>query len=701
LNDMKPKVSSFTERLKKRFNVFTVLFVISLAVIAGRLFLIKVVDGDSYSQVTNARTKYSDTVLAKRGDILDRNNVLLATSTVQYQLIIDPAVLLEEGDLYLDHTAYVIEKCFKRSAQEVKEIVKDNPERRYMVLESEIPYSGARDFIELSNAINAIENKDDKAKVLETLGYAEDYKGPLKIIGARLEDSYNRNYAYGTFASSVLGFVREGEGLYGMEKYYNEDLSGIDGRQYSYVNDENVVEYIYRDKQDGNTIQSTLDYNIQSIVEKHMMDMQLESGAKTVAVTIQDPNSGEFLAMADSGIFDPNDPWDLSVRYSEYEIEQIKSSDELQSGTLTENWKNFCVADSYEPGSTFKAFTVASALEEGCITKDQYFFCDGSVPMLDYTIHCAYIDGHGEISLKDALAQSCNIALMDIAATEGVDVFCKYQSQFGFGSYTDIDLPNEMSCKNLIYTRENMTDLDLAVNSFGQSFNVTMVQMSSAFCSLINGGIYYKPHIVKGIYNSNGELIKSIGKTVVSRPVSEDTSDFIKYSLRHVVTEGTGTTASVGGYITAGKTGTAQKGRRNDDLWVASFIGFAPYENPQLVCYVVIDEPASGGDGSSAYACELFSRIMSEVLPYINATPASMDYDPAGVGSPDNNSPADSDEEADGWNEDQEEGEIYQEDPEQNDYYDENTGYEENLDENYYEEGDYDENSWYDEDEWY
>ena len=681
------------ERLKKRLNVITVIMIAAMAGIAISLFLIKLIHGRSYTQATMNRSRSVVSISARRGNILDRNNILLASSTMEYKLILDPVILLTEGRNFLDITPRMIEKCFGISQDEVIQKAYDNPKSRYIILDTGLTYNDVREFNEIC------QKSSDEIRAFLGLS-KEDAPGTIQVKGVWLEEGYRRNYTYGTFASSVLGFTANGVGQYGIEKYYDDQLNGTDGEKYSYLNDNNLVESTYREAQDGDTIQLTIDYNIESIVEKHMMDMLEESGAKTVAVTIQKADTGEFLAMADSGWFDPNNPRDLSVRYTPEEVEYIHDDDKRTNEVLSENWDNYCISYSYEPGSTFKAFTVAAGLEEGIIDEDDYFFCDGSVPMRDYIIHCAQIDGHGEISLTDALSESCNMAMMDIAEAEGVDIFSKYQAQFGFGPLTDIDLPNELNSKSLMRGRESLTDIDLATYSFGQGFNVTMVQMSSAFCSLINGGTYYKPFVVKGIYNAGGEQIKSAGRTVVSRPVSKETCDFIKQALRHTVTEGTGTQASVVGYITAGKTGTAQKGKRNEDLWVASFIGFAPYANPEVVCYVVIDEPASGGDGSSEYACELFSRIMGEVLPYLNAVPASMDYDPTGKGSPepheeDEESEEDGEDEedeedADEEDEEEEEEQDEEEEADEEEDYDYSEDYQDDYEDTYWEDDGYD-----------
>ena len=235
------------------------------------------------------------------------------------------------------------------------------------------------------------------------------------------------------------------------------------------------------------------------------------------------------------------------------------------------------------------------------------------------TIWCYNRGGDGVMDVKGALTRSCNISLAQMSEKIGIDIFCKYQRKFGFGQYTEIDLPNEMSCETLLYTTDNMTVLDLATNAFGQNFNTTMIQLGTAFCSIVNGGYLYRPYVVKDIYNSNNELIKSYDKVLVAETISQGTCDYVKECLRSVVTDGTGQAAAVSGYKIAGKTGTAQKYDKTEDVYLISFIGFAPYDDPQVVCYVAIDEPATGD--VSGYSSQLFHNIMVEVLSYMNIAP--------------------------------------------------------------------------------
>lgn len=584
--------------MSSRFRIVAFVFFVLMGVLVIRLVWIIAFDGSKYTKAALAQSETSSyTLTSKRGDIIDRNNVQLATSTKVYNLILDPRVILYNEERYLEPTVAAVEQCFGIPAEELRAKIAENPDSSYIVLTKGLTFAQVEDFLAMKE-----EN--------------------TKINGVWLEDNYKRNYTYGTLASSVLGFTEGGSGSYGLEYMYDDELTGDDGMEYSFVNSNNVLETVRKDPEDGNTIKSTIDYNIQAIVEKHIADFQAGISPLTVACVIQNPNTGEILAMADSKNFDPNDPRNLTYSYTPEQIQAM--SDQDTTNALSEIWKNFCVTQSYEPGSTFKPFTLAMALEENRVSKDEQFYCTGSQVFFEGSpwerrIWCYERNGHGDMDLKGTISNSCNVSLARIAGYVGVDLFCKYQRKFGFGNYTDIDLPNEMSCEGLLYNESNMTDLDLACNGFGQNFNLTMIQMSTAFCSLINGGYLYRPYMVKGIYNSDGELLKSFDRVLVTQTVSQPTCDYVKDCLRAVVTDGSGTLAAVPGYKIAGKTGTAQKGDKTEDVYLISFIGFAPYDNPEVVCYVTIDEPNIGDQSGYAAAC--FSRIMTEVLSYMNITP--------------------------------------------------------------------------------
>lgn len=587
--------------MQKRFMAFVIVVFVMFAVVMVNIVRIYITKGEEYTQQALSQVETTSVTLsAKRGDITDINGITLATSTQVYNLILDPELILTDEETYLEPTVAALSECYGYSEEELTELIYANPNSHYIVLQEELTYTDTVDFLEMQE-----EDSD--------------------INGVFMESSYKRNYAYGTLACSVLGFVEDGEGAYGLEYEYDDILTGIDGSQYTYVNSENVVETVTNEAQDGETIRTTIDYNIQAIVEEKIEEYFEEGNiADTVAVIVQDPNTGAILAMADSNNFDPNDPRDLSSAYTEEEIEEM--SDEETVDALSSLWSNFCISSSYEPGSTFKPFTLAAALEEGTTELDTTYYCGGSLDILDYTVSCHNTSGDGTITAAEGIALSCNVTLMQIAQELGAEDFCEYQSDFGFGSLTGIDLPGELSCSGLLYDADDMSILDLSTNSFGQNFNVTMIQLSTAFCSLINGGYYYQPYIVDSIYNSSGDVVNTTESILVSRPISEETSDEIKQALRMVVTEGTGTKAAVDGYVISGKTGTAQKNDKESEENLVSFIGFAPYEDPQVVCYVVIDVPEEGEGGSLAAA--LFSDIMSEILPYLNVTGEEDDTDP-------------------------------------------------------------------------
>lgn len=597
-NRKEDKNQKYGRLMQKRFRIIAVIFGVCLAALVVRLAWILAFDGDKYAKAALAQSETATTTLtAKRGDIIDRNNVQLATSTKVYNLILDPKVILYKEDKYLEPTVALIEQHFQIPTEELRAKIAENPNSSYVVLKKGLTFAEVEQFI-------------------------EDKKADRNVNGIWLEESYRRNYTYGTLACSVLGFTQDGNGIYGLESRYNNELLGNDGMEYTYVNSDNILETVRKEPEDGDTIRLTLDYNIQAIVEKWIAATQAETNAKTVGAVLMNPQTGEVYAMADSGSFDPNNPRDLSHRYTPEQIAAM--SDAETTDALSDVWRNFCITQSYEPGSTFKPFTVAMGIEESKIYPTDTFDCIGYEDFFvgtpwQRTIWCYNRGGDGTMDVKGALTRSCNISLAQMSQRIGIDIFCKYQRKFGFGQYTEIDLPNEMSCEPLLYTVDNMTVLDLATNSFGQNFNTTMIQLATGFSSIINGGYLYRPFVVKDIYNGNNELIKSFDRVLVAQTISQGTSDYVKDCLRSVVTEGTGQSAGIEGYKIAGKTGTAQKYDKTEDVYVISFIGFAPYDDPQVVCYVAIDEPATGD--ASRFASELFHNIMVEVLSYMNIAP--------------------------------------------------------------------------------
>ena len=591
----KKRPIKFTRGMTKRLKIMFSIIVIGLVVLVGRLVYIYNNQGDEFNIKVLEQQNYSNkTIPYKRGDILDRNGVVLATSIKVYNLILDPKIMLSDDGKYLEPTLEALNVCFGYDINEIRQIVNENSKRSYYVYAKKLTYEQMETFLDMQ----------------------KDSKTYPNIQGVWFESEYERKYPFSSLACNVLGFTSAGNvGVWGIEEYYNSYLNGVDGREYGYVNNNNVMEQVKKPAENGNNVVSTIDFNVQTIVEKWVKYYADYYQPENLGVLIMDPRNGEILAMAGMNSYDLNNPRDLTAFYSQEEIDAMTDEDRLDA--LNKIWRNYCISDTYEPGSTAKPFTIASALEEGKIEANINFTCDGIEQVGGWNIKCHKKSGHGIITIQQALAFSCNDAMMQAAVDQGRDIFVDYQSRFGFGSKTRIDLPGEESCENLVKDT-TMGEADLATNSFGQNFNTTMVQLGAGFCSVINGGYYYQPHVTKQILNENGGIVETFEKNLVKQVVTKETSDIIKEGLKMCVESGTGTKAAIDGYTIAGKTGTAEKYPRGTGEYLLSFIGFAPYDNPEVVCYVVLDNPVVEGEQMTSHVLEVWTAIMSEVLPYID-----------------------------------------------------------------------------------
>lgn len=592
----------FPKFMQKKLVILFVGIILAFIALIIRITYINASSGEEYTKTVLDQQQYDSRVIPyKRGDIVDRNGTKLATSERVYNVILDVKTMLSDED-YVEPTKQVLQECFGIEEETVDELIENKPNSRYSILAKGVDYATAKKFREIDN--------DD-----------EQYPD---VHGIWLEDDYQRTYPYSTLASDVLGFTVDGNvGNGGLEGYYNTTLNGTDGREYGYLDSESSVEQTVKEPVNGKTVVSTIDVQVQSVVEKYIQQFNDErknkatqgEGSKNTAVIVMNPQNGEILAEASYPNYDLNHPRDLTKYYSQEQIDAM--SDEEKLNTLNALWKNFCVSDTYEPGSTAKPFTVAAALETGAITGDETFYCGGSLHIGDYDIHCINRDGHGTLTVKGAVENSCNVALMQIGELIGAVDFSKYQHIFGFGELTGIDLPGEASTEGLLYTADNMDETSLATNSFGQNFNVTMTQMVAAFSSLVNGGYYYEPHIVKQIQDENGSVVENKDPVLVKRTISEETSELVKDYMRGVVTEGSGKAANLEGYEIGGKTGTAEKLPRSEGKNLVSFIAFAPQKNPEIVVYVVIDEPNEYDQAQSSLAVQMAADIMKEIFPYL------------------------------------------------------------------------------------
>lgn len=594
--------------MQKKLVLLFVAIILAFVFLIGRITYINAANGEDYTRIVLDQQQYdSRTIPFKRGDIVDRNGTKMATSERVYNVILDVKVMTSDEDS-IEPTIQVLKDCFEIDEEEVRDLIEESPSSRYNILKKGVDYETYKKF-------EAIDEDD------------ENYPD---VAGIWLEEDYVRTYPYNTLASDVIGFTVDGNvGSNGIEASYNNTLNGTDGREYGYLDETSTVERTVKEAVNGDTVVSTIDLQVQSIVEKHILEFNEQhkneasagEGSKNTAVIVMNPQNGEILAEASYPNYDLNQPRDLTKYYTQETIDAM--SDEEQLETLNSLWNNFCVSDTYEPGSTFKPFTIAAGLETGILTGDETYYCGGVLHVGDHDIHCSNRDGHGTQTLKQALENSCNVALMEIGEALGAEEFCRYQELFGFGEYTGIDLPGEGETSGLLYTPENMDAASLATNAFGQNFNVTMTQLAASFCSLINGGNYYEPHVVKQIQDENGNVTENIDPVLVKKTISEETSEVIKDYMLGVVQEGTGSSAAVEGYDIGGKTGTAEKLPRGNGKYLVSFIGYAPQENPEVVVYVVVDEPNVAAQASSSYATELASKIMSEIFPYLGITKSS------------------------------------------------------------------------------
>ena len=620
-------------------------------ILVVKLCYVTATKGKEYETAVLSQQKHDSTILPfERGKIYDRNGNILATNEKIYTLILEPQNILLQDKKYEEATINALHEYFGFSKNKLKKTIEDNPYSYYEVYKKNMTYDEVekfQKFLDLADASTKGVSKAKKAKI----------ESAKMVKGVSFEEDYKRVYPYNALACRVLGYTSSGNvGNWGIEQYYNSQLNGVNGRAYYYFNEELDQEQSVKEPKNGNSVVSTIDMQIQKIIEQKLKDFDDKIGSKVTNILVMNPQNGEILGMTSSYPYNLNKPMDeksLLSLYSQSEIDKMKaytkqkqaeeatdsedtsedSKDSTKKKTddqktiydaFNELSRNSIISDTNEPGSTYKPFTVATGLESGALTGNENYFCTGSLMVGKRNIGCSHV--HGNITLKDAVAKSCNVAMMNIGFKEGADTFYKYQNIFGFGRSTGIDLPGETDTKSLVYNASNYSNsVTLATNAFGQNFNCTMMQMAAGFCSLINGGNYYRPHIVKQIQSDNGAVVKDIGKEVLRKTISEETSATIRSYMQQTVESGTGTKAQIEGYSIGGKTGTAEKIPRNKKDYYISFIGFTPVESPQLLIYVTIDEPNVSFQANAGLAVELEKACMEEIVDVLGIKPETTD----------------------------------------------------------------------------
>ena len=597
--------------------------VAALIVLLIRMAGINLTHGGEYTKqvLANNQSQYQSVSIAyKRGDILDSTGTTLATSVKQYRVILD-CYAVNSDSAYKEPTEKALSDVFGIDTSTIDALLTGDGTKnsRYQVL-----LGGSTVTIKQKQAWDAyVDGTDDSS-----LSDEEKETRATDIQGVWFEEKYGRSYPLGSLACDVLGFVYDTDkAAWGIESYYNNTLSGVDGRKYAYYGSGTQLEQTIAAPVDGKTVELTLDANIQKAVEDTIESFNETyangpyysgRGAKNIGVVVMNPNTGAVFAMASSDPYDLNDP--SSAISTQYTDEQIAAmSDDQKTEALESIWKNFCISDSYEPGSVYKPVVISSALQNGTLTGNETFYCDGGETVLGTRIKCSDPYGHGQETVGDLIKNSCNDGLMQVASLMGIDEFSQYQQMFGFGSRTGIDLSGEAS--GIINSADQMSALDLAVNSFGQGFTCTMIQEITAVSAVINGGNLVKPHLMSQVLNSDGSVEKTYGTVVQKEIISKDVSDLVRSYMKKSTDEGTSAYAKVDGYSMGGKTGTAQKIPRGNGKYLDSYIGFVPYNNPQVVIYVVVDEPNVEAQADNRYPQWIGRDILQQILPYMGISP--------------------------------------------------------------------------------
>ena len=625
---------------KKLVGLF-VLVILALVSLAVRITIINATDGEKYKRIvmTQAQQQYdSRTIAFRRGDILDRNGTLLASSEKVYNVILDCKVANTEVEdtegnkeqRYVEPTIRALVSVLGMNETDIRKRLTDEETRssQYQILQTNVSITEKKEWETYLDADSE-----------ENAALSDEAKNERRLIrGVWFEETYDRVYPLHSLACDVIGFTYDGTTAdWGIEGYYSDILNGTNGRQYGYFNTDADVDQTIIEAVDGHNITSTIDINIQQIIRRALENFNDEmatdagkmNGAKDIGVVVMNPNTGEILGMDSSRWYDLNDPRDLSPFYTREEIAGMSEPDMMDA--LSKIWANFCVSSAYEPGSVFKPVTAAAALETGAVSSHDTFYCDGGEQVEDKYIQCdIYPESHGDQTIAQSIMHSCNDALMQIVSAMGEPGFIKYEEIFGYGMRTGIDLPGESSGQ--VFSSSDMGAVEMATSSFGQGFTCTMIQEAAAIASVINGGAYYKPHVVSQISTQSGAVVQTNDPVLERRTVSEAVSAQIREAMGTAMTrEGTGYLAKLPGYSMGGKTGTAEKLPRGEGNYVLSFVGFAPLDDPQVLIYVTVDEPNTSKQETSVYATSIARNVFTELLPYMNIYPDEEGFDSTNV----------------------------------------------------------------------
>ena len=558
-----------------RITAAMLILTLAAAVLAGRLCYLMIVRSEHYSQMAEELHQRERTIKAARGQILDRNGTVIATNrtvctiSVVHNQIEDQEKVIQVLSKELGLSEETVRK--KVETYSSREIIKTNVDK------------------ELGDKIR-----------------------DMRMAGVKVDEDYKRYYPYDSLASKVLGFTGgDNQGIIGLEVEYEKCLKGINGKILTMADAAGVeIENAAEDRIEpiaGNDLQISLDVNIQKYAEQAAYQVMEKKGAKGVSVIIMNPQNGEILAMVNAPEFDLNHPFVLPEG-------QENAGEKEKQDLLNQIWRNSCINDTYEPGSTFKIITAAAGLEEGVVKLEDHFSCPGFRIVEDRKIRCHKVGGHGSETFLQGMMNSCNPVLIDVGQRLGVDRYYKYFEQFGLKGKTGVDIPGEAS--TIMHKKENMKAVELATVSFGQSFQITPLQLITTVSSIINGGTRVTPHFGIQWTSADGETVHKYDYPEGERILSEETSATMRYILEQVVAEGSGKNAKLEGYRIGGKTATSEKLPRSLKKYISSFIGFAPADNPQVIALITINEPEGVYYGGTI-AAPVIADIFKNILPYL------------------------------------------------------------------------------------
>lgn len=609
---------------RKKILAWVLIVIAGLSLCTGRLVYLMVAKSEYYEKLADELHERERSIKAARGEILDRNgevlasNVSVCTISVIHNQIEDPEAVID-----------------------------------MLVKELGLSEEAVRKRVEKWSSIERIKTNVPKEVGDRILAYG--------LAGVKIDADYKRYYPYSQLASRVLGFTgSDNQGIIGLEVKYDQYLQGKDGKILTVTDARGVeVEEVGETRLEpveGNNLVISLDYTIQSYCQQAAYKVLEEKQAEAVSVILMDPTNGEVLAMVNVPEFDLNDPFTLTEPFYDMAVQKkledlenaavsenssnlekdetitentvIELTDEEENQWLNQMWRNRCINDTYEPGSTFKIITTAACLEENLVSLEESFYCPGYITVEDRRIRCHKVAGHGSETFVEGIMNSCNPVFIDLGLRLGVSDMCRYFREFGLMQKTGIDLPGEAG--TIMHQESNMGQVELATVAFGQSFQITPVQLVTTVSSMINGGTRVTPHLGVRIQDSNGNVVETFTYDTEADIVSEETSETLRYLLEQVVAEGTGNKAGVEGFAIGGKTATSQTLPRSENKYISSFLGFAPADDPKVIGLVVIDDPQGIYYGGTI-AAPVMAEIFENVLPYLGVEQTIVENEPQEV----------------------------------------------------------------------